>query len=148
MNLEIRGANQLADLSKRLKAAGEDGKGLRRELYRGIQRSTKPLKADARANTSRLPQSGGLAALIAKGKLTTKTRAGGANVGVRIVAKGTAVRSTDKGLVRHRVFGRDVWVTQPVPPGWFTDAMQAGAPQVRREVLDAMQTVARKIARG
>lgn len=148
MQVEIRGAHQLADLSKRFKAAGEDGKGLRKEMLKSIQRSTKPLKADARRNTDRLPQSGGLGALIAKGKLQTKTRSGGKNVGVKIVAKGTAVKSTDKGTVRHRVFGRDVWVMQPVTPGWFTDAMEAGAPKVRREVLDAMNTVARKIARG
>lgn len=144
MDLEIRGADNLAALSRRLRAAGEQGKGLRRELMRGIQRSTRPLKDDARANTDRLPQSGGLGDVVKRAKIVTKTRSGGQRVGVRIVAKGVGVMA-DKGMVRHRVFGGDVWVNQSVPPGWFTDAMEAGAPDVRREIVDAIERVARQI---
>jgi len=71
---------------------------------------------------------------------------------VTIQAKGDAVRSTDRGTIRHPVFqqpGRPVvWVTQSVTPGWFTDTMQSGAPVVRKELLEAMENVARQIARG
>ena len=150
MDLRIRGAEQLGDLSKRLRAAGEDGKGLRRELLKGIQRATKPLKADAkRAAGSKLPQSGGLAAEVARAKFTTRTRTGGRNVGVTILAKGDVVRSSDRGRIRHPVFGnRSAWVTQDVTPGWFTETMQDSAPKVRGEILEAMQDVARRIARG
>jgi hypothetical protein len=150
MELRISGADQLGNLSKRLRAAGEDGKGLRKELYRGIQRTTKPLKADARqAATQQLPSRGGLAAQVAKSKLSTRTRGGGRNVGVRIVANGDAARSTDRGVVAHPVFGnRGVWVRQVVLPGWFTDTMRAGAPAVRKELLQAMSIVARQVTRG
>jgi len=148
MDVRVRGAEQLGDLSKRLRAAGDQGKGLRRELYRGINRATKPLKADAqKAAADRLPQSGGLAGIVAKSKFSTRTRTG-RNPSVSIQAKGTAAQATDKGIIRHRVFGRDVWVTQQVPPGWFTETMQAGAPHVRRELLEAMENVVRQIARG
>lgn len=149
MDVRIRGAQQLGDLSKRLRAAGEDGKGLRRELYRGIQRASKPLRAEAQQAARReLPQRGGLAAEVGRAKFSTRTRAG-RNPGVSIQAKGEAVRSTDRGFIRHPVFGnREVWVTQQVPPGWFTETMQAGAPRVRREILEAMENVAQQIARG
>lgn len=150
VDVRITGADQLGDLGKRLRSAGEDGKGLRKELYRGINRATKPAKADAKAAAAReLPQRGGLARLVASSRFSTRTRTGGRNVGVSIVAKGTAVRTTDRGFLRHPVFGnREVWVTQRVDPGWFTETLQKSAPKVRREVLDAMRDVAEQIARG
>jgi hypothetical protein len=39
-------------------------------------------------------------------------------------------------------------VTTRVTPGWFTKSMQDSAPKVRREILEAMNDVARRIARG
>jgi len=140
VELRILGAHQLADLSKRLRAEGEAGKGFRRDLYRGIQRSTKEPKAQTvRVAATTLPRRGGLAAEVAKAKLSTRTRGGGKNVGVQIVAKGRYIRSTDRGFIRG---------TQPVAPGWFTETLQDSAPAVRREILDAMRDVANRIARG
>lgn len=147
MDLSIRGAEQLGDLAKQLRAAGDEGKGLKRELYRGLNRATKPLKAEAQKEAgSRLPQSGGLAALVAKSKFSTRTRTG-RDPAVTITAKGTGA-TTDKGFVRHRVFGRGPWVRQSVEPGWFTDTMRAGAPAVRKELNEAIETVADQIRKG
>jgi hypothetical protein len=149
VDLRITGANQLGDLARRLRAEGDAGKGLKREMVKGITRATKPMRADAKAAAkSELPQSGGLNAVVAKASMRTKVSTG-RNPGVTIVARGTAVRSTDRGFVRHPVFGnREVWVTTRVTPGWFTEAMQKSAPKVRGEIVDAMQAVARRIARG
>ncbi len=152
MDLRITGAHQLGDLAKELRRQGEAGKGLRRELYKGIQRSTKPLKADAKASAAaNLPHGGGLADLVAASKLSTRTRGGGKNVGVRIVATGKKVHdaaATDRGRLRHPTFGRPrSWVTQQIEPGWFTKPMEAGAGKVRRELLQAMERVARAIVR-
>jgi len=139
MDVRIRGAEQLAALSKRCKAAGEQGKGFRKEVLRGIQRSTKAPKAETtRVAGSELPQRGGLAAEVARAKLSTRTRSTGKNVGVQIIAKGKYIRSTDRGFIRG---------TQRVPEGWFTETMQNAAPSVRKEIIDAMESVARQIAR-
>lgn len=144
MDLRIRGAEQLGDLAKQLRAAGDSGKGIRRELYAGINRATKPLKAEAKqAAASKLPKSGGLAAVVAKSKLSTRTRAG-RDPGVTITAKGVGM-TTDRGYVRHPVFNTGAWVRQSVPSGWFTETMRDAAPAVRKELLEAMDDVADKI---
>jgi hypothetical protein len=148
MDLQIRGAEDLGALAKRLRAAGESGKGLRKELYAGMNRATKPLRAEAqkRAATD-LPQEGGLAALVSKRKGNTRILTG-KNPRVSITFGGTAM-STDRGFVRHRVFGRGPWVTQSVEGGgWFTETMRAGAPTVRKELNEAIENVANQIRRG
>lgn len=147
MDVTVRGADDLAKVTRRLRAAGESGKGLKRELYAGLQRATKPLKADAlQAAGQQLPQSGGLAAIVSKSKLSTRTSTG-KNPAVRIVAKGTAV-TTDRGFVRHRVFGQGPWVVQAVRPGWFSQTIAAGADKVRKELVESMSDVADKIDGG
>lgn len=148
-DVRITGADQLADLSRALRTVGADErKGLRRELYRGIMRATKPLKKAAQDSAhANLPQRGGLAARVGKSKFRTKTTGGGQNVGVRITSSGGS--GLDRGRLRHPVFGnRSVWVTQQVEPEWFTRPMRAGAPAVQREILQAMDDVAAKIARA
>lgn len=148
MDLSIRGADQLGDLANQLRAAGDSGKGLKRELYRGLNRATKPLRAEAqKAAAAKLPQSGGLAAVVAKSKFSTKTLTG-RNPAVAVVAKGTAA-SSDRGFVKHPVFGnKGNWVTQTVEGGWFSDTLRDGAPLVRKELIEAIETVADQIRKA
>ncbi len=148
MDVRVTGAQDLEALAKRIREAGDARKGLKSQLTKAITRATKPLKADAkRAAAARLPQSGGLAARVAKTSITTKTLTG-RDPAVKIVAKGTAL-STDRGYVTHPTFGnRDAWVRQPVASGWFTDTIADGAPTVRREVIEAMDDIANQIDRG
>jgi hypothetical protein len=145
-DFDIRGgAEQLADIGKMLRQAGN--KDLRRVFYRALQRSAKPLVADARENARDiLPKRGGLNERVAKSKFRTKVRAGGRNPGVRITATGLDARLDTKGRLRHPTFGnRDLWYEQKVKSGWFTDAMERGAPHVRREMLAAMDDIAKKL---
>lgn len=118
---------------------------MRRELYAGINRTTKPLREQAQQAALRdLPQRGGLAATVAKRKPSTRSR-GGANPRVTIIAKGAGA-STDKGFVRHPVFNTGRWVVQKTKgAGWFTETLRQGAPTVRKELLDVIKTVARKV---
>lgn len=140
----IKGAEQLGELAARLKAAGDQGKGLKRELSASLQRATKPLKIKAqKAAGDTLPQSGGLAGIVSKSKISTRTRSG-KDPGVSITVRGTAM-STDRGFVRHKVFGRPPWVSQSVQGGWFTETMKASAPEVRKELNEAIEAVADKI---
>lgn len=149
MNVTVSGANDLEALAKRIREAGDARKGLKSQLTKAITAATKPLKAEAKkAAAAQLPQSGGLAARVAKTSITTKTLTG-RDPAVKIVAKGTAL-STDRGYVTHPTFGnRDAWVRQSITGrGWFTSTMQAGAPTVQRGLVEAMDDIANQIDRG
>ena len=148
-DLEIRGADTFARVSKALKRAGD--KELRKELYAGINRATKPMRAEAKKSAERnLPRTGGLNKRVARARLTTRRRTG-KNPGISIVAKGMdQLALMDRGYVRHPVFGnRKRWSTQPIPDaeGWFTTPMEDGAPQARKEIVKSLDGIAKKLAR-
>lgn len=146
-DITIRGADQLALLSRRIKETGNGG--LRRDLLRGIQRAAKPLKGVAQKSAlDNLPHTGGLNEVVASSKFGVRTRTSGNSPGVRVVAvSGHDIESLDKrGQLRHPVFGnRDVWVSQQVRPGWFTAALAAQAPAVRVQIIAAMQLTASRL---
>lgn len=144
-DLVVSGAEELEHVLRLLRSV--DDKELRKDFYRGINRATTPLKENAKRNAlAVLPRRGGLAARVAKTRLSTKAR-GGQTPGIRVVARNGA--GADLGFVRHPVFGnRDVWVSQPVTPGWFTKPMEAGADPVRRALLDVLDDIKRRLAHG
>lgn len=132
----------LKALQRKLKAI--DRRDLRRELNKGLREGAKPLIGEARsAARSELPQRGGLAERVASRPMAISAT----TTGVRIRVKGMDARSTERGRLRHPVYGnREVWVTQAIKPGWFTDRMRAKAPGVRPDLIRAMDRVAEKIA--
>jgi hypothetical protein len=148
--VEIRGAENLGRLARELRRLGD--KELRRALYKGLNSAAKPLKADARANAlATLPHRGGLNKVISRSSMRTSTRTG-KNPSVRIVVKSHDARIDSQGRLRHPVFaGRKtpshqrVWVTQQVPPGWFTKPARAAAPAVRRQIESVLSEVARQV---
>lgn len=145
---EIHGAEQLAALSRQLKAAGE--KDLQRELSKAIAKAMKPLRAELpRSALAKLPRRGGLAAQVAASKLRNTRRNTGRAVGLRLTATNPDnIRRIDRrGEVRHPTFGHGPWVTQKVTPGWFTQPTDALAPQARADVEAAMNTIAAKLDR-
>lgn len=148
-DFEIRGADEFLRLSKALKAAGRGD--LRKALTAGIKKAAKPLIGKSRDEArARLPQRGGLAAVVAKAPQRVQVRTGAKTAGVRIVVggKGGAARGANAGVIRHPVFGnRGVWVSQKVRPGWFEDPMNDGAPIVRPEIERAMEDVAEQVVR-
>lgn len=153
-DLRIKGAEQLGDLAKRLRAQGEAGKGLRRELLREIRSAAKPLAEEAKraalAIPAKPPEDTGLRKRVAR-LVRVRTRTTGQRVGVRIAVgklDGTNLpRRLNRGSWRHPVHGTDRWVVQTVPPGWFDKTLRRGAPRVRIRVVAAMRRTARKIAR-
>ena len=144
-DLRITGAEDLAALSRKLKAAGEHGKGLRKELLKEIRLAAKDTVTAVKANADTLPKHGGLARRFKRG-IGVRTTTGRV-VGVRIVAKnGYDVEGINRGIVRHPVFGnRDKWVSQQVPPGWFTNPIEKDEDHLRRSVLDAIDNIAKKL---
>lgn len=142
------GAEKFLRLSKALKQAGKTD--LRRELNKGLRDAARPLIAKTRAAARRdLPHSGGLAQLVAKTPQRIQVRTGATTAGVRIVAgrAGSGARGTNKGVIRHPVFGTDVFVDQKVPSGWFDDTIKASAADVRTELERAVERVAQQVVR-
>ena len=145
-DLEVVGLQTLTRLSRDLRAAGEQGKGLKRELSRGISATTKETRAAMRsALAAGLPQSGGLAAEVTGSTtFSTQTSLGSQSVGVRIKARGrrSIRRMNATGAFRHPVFGRrEVWVTQiagPPTKGFLDKPFEASRPEIQQEVLLAI----------
>lgn len=149
LDVQIQGADELESLAKRLKAAGDGD--LRKELLAAIRKATHRLPADVRASAMRqLPRSGGLAARVAGGRLTTRTRLTGSSAGVKFESSGIYnLRNINSGKIRHPVFGRpDSWVAQKVDAGWFSEPVDEAAPEVRDEIQRAMRDVADKITKS
>lgn len=150
IDLVIRGgAEDMAVLSRRLKEAGS--RDLTRELRAGLQRAAKPAKEDVRRSlASRLPHRGGLAAQMAGSRISLRATGSGRSPGVRIVANSPHdLRSMDKGTLNHPVFGnKDVWRTQAIEPGVFSEPIERRAPQMREEMTQAIRAVAAKIEAG
>lgn len=140
------GAEQLAALAKRLKGAPKE---LRSELTKAVTKAVAPLKKSAKkAARDRLPQQGGLAKRVSKTTLRHKRKNAGRDVGIRIEANTNAVKDPlriDRGRAKHPTYGHKPWVLQDVRKGWFTDPLEAGAPEVRKDLTVAMDTVAKKI---
>jgi hypothetical protein len=139
-------AEDFLAVSKRLKAAGNTG--LRRELNKNIRKAAKPVINETRkAARARLPKRGGLADLVAAEPQRVQVRTGAKTYGVRIVVgkRRGGARGADRGVVRHPVFGGGTWVSQPVPPGWFTETARQKAPEARKDVLEALQAVKRQV---
>jgi hypothetical protein len=152
VDVRITGANQLHDLGKRLKAEGEAGKGLRKELLKEIRAEAKPMAAAAKAEILAMPTHGskhtGLRSKIA-GKVRVRTRLSGRMVGVKIAVgqvDGTYLpRRINKGSWRHPVHGTDVWVEQEGHKGWFDDTLRKKARDAQRGIQRAMERVADRI---
>ena len=155
MDVVVKGGEEFAQLARRLRKAGE--KDLLKELTRGIRETAKPIVAAQKHQVRDLPAHGArhtrLRGRVA-GATRLQVRTGGRAAGVRIrVAKkaglGLLPRHLNRGEWRHPVFGnREVWVTQTVPPGWFDRPAKAGAPAVRRRLLEVLDEVAEQIAHG
>jgi hypothetical protein len=147
--MPVIGSGQLEAVGARLKLQG--AKGLRRELLVGLKLGAAPLVGDVRAAArAQLPKSGGLNRYVADGDIKVAVRLSGRLTGVRIVnsrknAKkgGTSDFGTDRGVIRHPVFGTDKWVEQRLPSaGWFSKTLEDKAPSVTPFVVAALESVA------
>jgi hypothetical protein len=145
MAIEIRGVDQLADISRKLKQAGD--RDLQREFRRGLDEAVEPIKDTIRESARDiLPRQGGLNERVARTPIRVVTRNTARATGIRLTVRGTRRAALDQGRLRHPVFGdREVWVTQRVTPGWWSNAIDDDFPEARRAVQAAMDRVARKL---
>jgi hypothetical protein len=155
---EIRGQFELRALSARLREAGTEGKGLKRELMKAISASAKPLAAEVKDPArlhSYLPDryADVLAADLAVG--TQKRFGANPVVAVRLRGRSHArkVIQLNAGILTHPVFGHGprrtwAWSVQGshVKAGFWSDAAKKATPLIRRDVLAAMHETTQKIA--
>lgn len=137
------------DLDAVVRALRDLGDDFDREIPKALTRVASKLEADARAEVGRrLPRGGGLAARVARAKLSTRRR-GGRTPGVSITATGMAqLAGIDAGTVTHPVFGnRDVWVVQEITGGWFSEPTTDGKGEAAAAIEDVLDDTARDIAR-
>lgn len=148
------GVYKLKVLSAKLRDAGTEGQGLRRELFKAVTVAAKPLQKEIGSAAHLYPYmpdhyADALAADIA----VTATKSTSRNPGIAIRAKGRSKkrklkRLNDDGILSHPVFGdRLKWVDQAasVKPGFFSDPCEKAAPDIRKEVLGAMHEISKRL---
>ena len=152
------GADQFAELARRLREEGEDG--LRRELYDAITQAVRPVLRKIRAGLpDHMPER--YAGVLAEDlKLETRKYLG-EDPGVVVAATApTNVRGRRKigrvedGILAHPVFGdRKEWRYNVAPeggmsPDFFSGPLEDSAPEVQQAILSAMSDLIDKITRG
>jgi hypothetical protein len=152
MTVEVRGVEVLERAGKALRGAE---KHYRRELFRGLNTASKPLREAVQESIpDYMPNRGGYAkTLQASHSPRTQVKTGGRDPSIRIISRTKGgvkrkVKALEEGKLAHPVFGnRRVWRTQSIRPGFFTEPMRAGAPEVRDEMIDAIGRVHDQIRR-
>lgn len=157
------GREQLRTLAERLKEAGDEGRGFRRELMKAIDEAAQPLARQIASLEHLKPyMPDRYAAILAAGiGVRAQKILAGASPRVSVSCRTLGehrrkVRHLDAGLINHPVFARgprDEWdwinnQASGMTPGFFTDPCEKAAPQVREKVLQALTETARKITRG
>jgi hypothetical protein len=151
--MPVTGYAELLALSARLRAAGTEGQGLRRELYKAVNEAAKPLTEEIRSFSHLAPyMPDRYAAVLASDISVTAVKTTARDPGIRIRARGRAHRRKvirlNEGFLTHPLFGdREHWFTQTdgMRPGFFTEPAEKAALAIRGKVLGAMAETARKI---
>lgn len=147
--MTITGAEHLEALASRLVAASAE---MRVELQAALHAAAPVLIRDAVGNArARLPKAGGLNAVVAADAFVVQDRSSILQAGIRIGTTSSNGRGSNRGRIRHPVFGhKDRWVEQSYEPakGWFDDAMDGGRPVVEAAVAAALLAVEAAITKG
>lgn len=140
-------------------AAEADGKALRRDLLREMRTVGKPLVPDLQSAVRAVPAAD---AMVHEPRLrdavasqvTVGARLSGSSTGLKVTVgtkkdprgfKFAGRKLNRRGGWKHPVFGRDVWVTQQGQE-WFEPTILRRRDEVARAVLDAVESMARRIA--
>jgi hypothetical protein len=163
MSIDGPGREQLRALAARLKDAGEEGKGLRREMVKQMQEAVKPLAREIASLAHLEPYMPNRYAGVLADDLTVTTQNlfAGANPRISVVAKARKhkrkLRQLEDGVIVHPVFAqgpRRSWnwkngrQTAGMKRGFFHDPCKKAEPDIRDHVLKAMSETARKITDG
>lgn len=141
-------SSRLRHISARLRETGQVG--VRAEMNSALLEATVFLEAEVRAAAGqRLPQRGGLARQQSTQEIRRRVIPSGSSAGVRLSTATRGSMQTDKGYVRHPVFG--VWLegqkSQQIPgaAGWWSKTLEQKSPMVTPVLLKVMEATAAKI---
>lgn len=156
---QVTGGMELRALSVRLKAAGDEGKTLRRKLSKQMNEAVLPLAKEI-SNVEHLkPYMPDRYALVLSADLTARIRnsIASATPRVEVLAKAKQhkrkVALLDVGIINHPIYARGPrrgwsWSntqTSGMKAGFFTDAVKDQTPQIRDQVLQVMTEIAREV---
>lgn len=144
-------SEELRAIAVRLRAAGEGS--MWRRVAAALRKGASPLVPAVEAEAAkRLPQSGGLAKLVADRHTTISVRTGISTAGVRLIRrKDSAGRQLNSGHVYHKTFGIDPkvipWKRQETPgaKGWWTEPLVEKSPAITPALEAVMREVADEI---
>jgi hypothetical protein len=138
-------------LAREMRATGNGD--LLKDLQKALQQAVRPVTPRTRAVAmSRLPSRGGLNARVARAPQRVTARSGETLTSVRLTVAGkkSGAAGADVGQVRHPVFDRPgrrrTFVTQRVPPGWFTETVEAQRDQMVRDVEQVLDDFTNRLA--
>jgi hypothetical protein len=160
VSIDGPGREQLRTLAARLKEAGDQGKGFRRELMHQLDEAAQPLArqiADPAHLRSYMPNR--YAAVLAD-DLTVRTQRllAGSNPRVSVVAKARVHKRKlavlERGEINHPVFAQGPrrtwdWVngqTDGMRPRFFADPCEQAVPDIRDHMLEAITVTLERIA--
>ena len=150
-DFEIRGADDVDALVKRI-GSHADAKAIRKEMFAGLNRSTKEVRADMKdAIPDGLPKRGGLAGTAQRATRFNTSAKSGRNAGVTIWARSkgaTVARANRTGLIGHPAWGnRKAWVTQSagVRKGFLDETFEKQKPEITRDIKRVMEDIGRKV---
>jgi hypothetical protein len=161
MGIEGPGLAELRNLAARLKEAGDEGKGFRRELLRQLGEAAKPIAKKIASEEHLKPYlpdryAGVLAPELLVGAQRILSRNPQVNISARTRRqKRRKVVYLDKGFINHPKWPGDrprsewKWAngqTGGMKPGFFTDPCRDAAPDIREHLLQAIAETDRKIA--
>lgn len=162
MSVDGPGRERLRELAARLKEAGTDGKGLRRELMSELDKAAQPIARKIADPAHLAPYMPDRYAAILAGDLSVGAQrilSGNPRVSIRAKARAhrRKVRLLDAGLISHPKWPdhrpRSQWEWQNgqtggMKAGFFSDPCREAAPEIREHVLAAITETLKKIANG
>lgn len=155
------GSAQLRELGMRLKAAGTEGRGLRRELQAALEEAAEPLAKKITSAEHLMPYMPDRYAAELAGDLGWQVSSNfgsdaRAQMRVRAREHKRKIALLNQGTINHPVYPqgpRRRWnwrnrQTGGMKPGWFDDACRDAAPDIRDRVMRTIAGVGEKIAHG
>jgi hypothetical protein len=117
---------------------------IQRRLKDGMNEGLQGLEADVRLSAlSRLPHRGGLAARVAASSFSTGQTVDTVTFNM---TNPYHLNKIDEGQLRHPVYGnRNVWVFQPVSPGFWSGPVDRRTEVVQRDIVKVMDAIGREI---
>ena len=125
------------------------GPKIRQQMTRTLRRTAKQLVPLIKeAAHEKFPNAGGMDEFIEHATIGVRIQTSGRSAGLYIRAerKGHDIYSLNQGNLRHPVFGnRAIWVSQSIPPGFFTETIEENRQRVIADLRTDMAVIARSL---